>query len=69
MSTGGKIIGCHRGGYGCTYDLDFGDGCESEMEGINCCEAHYRYGPLWVDEIRNDPLFRRELAYDICRDG
>jgi hypothetical protein len=51
----------HRGGYGCSSDMDFGDGCESEMEGINCCEAHHRYGPLWVDGLRNDPLLRREI--------
>ena len=52
----------HRGGYGSCSDLDFADGCASDMEGIACCEAHYKYGAQWPDKIKTDPLLWRETG-------
>lgn len=46
----------HRGTFNCLSDPEFGDAYSSEMDGINCCEAHYKYGSDWPVKIKSDPL-------------
>ena len=49
-----------RNGCGCTSDDDFGDACENEADGINCCEAHHKYGKDWVRKIHADPILSQD---------
>jgi hypothetical protein len=54
----------HRGGY--FFHLadplghDYGDACDSEQTGINCCEAHALYGENWPKSKQLDPILSQD---------
>jgi hypothetical protein len=54
----------HRGGY--FFHLadplgpDYGDACESEQIGMNCCEAHALYGADWPRSKQSDPILSQD---------
>jgi hypothetical protein len=45
----------HRGSWS-HYESNDCDSCESELDGINICEAHALYGNSWPTSRRFDPL-------------
>ena len=51
----------HRGVFGCVFGPDWGDCCDTEMEGINACEVHHKYGPEGIPRSNCEERHKYDL--------